>query len=370
MKFTILPFLLAMIVSISACNKPDDGPDSGENFDKTAMLTQYADSLIMPEYANLQDRLAELETASETFIQSADAGTQNAVLVAYSKAYAQYEHVAAFQFGPAESSVLDQFVNFSGGLDYSFVTAGELTGFSVDSSTIEQRCAGGAYDLTTLSRSSFYSQGFGALGYLYFAPNAISKLQGSSSRAQYIRALVARLKMLTDKVASDWTSYRSTFIGNTQTNVGSPIGNIVNQLAYQLDVTKGPRVGWPYGKQSNGIVFATKCEGYYSGVSKTLAVENLKGLKNLYQGEIPGKGLADYVVALNQQQLNSDLLAQFDLAIAKMEAVPAPLSNAFTANPAEVDAAYREVQKLLTMVKTDLASATAVQINFMDNDGD
>jgi predicted lipoprotein len=371
MKFTILPLFLAITLCIVACNKKDDATNSvGESFDKTAMLTQYADSLIMPEYVALQARIAELQTASESFIQAPDAGTQTNVLDAYTKAYSQYEHVAAFQFGPAETALLDPFVNFSGGLDYSFTTAGQLTGFSVDSATIEQRSAGGSYDLTSMTRSSFYSQGFGTLGYLYFAPNAITKLQASASRAAYIRALNARLKSLTDKVVADWSAYRQTFIDNTKTNVGSPIGNIVNQLAYQLDVEKGPRIGWPYGKQSNGIVFATKCESYYAGISKTLAIENLKGLKKLYQGAVPGIGLADYLVALKQNQLNQDLLAQFDLAISRLEAIPAPLSDAFTAHPTDVDAAYREVQKLLTMVKTDLASATAVQINFMDNDGD
>jgi hypothetical protein len=56
---------------------------------------------------------------------------------------------------------------------------------------------------------------------------------------------------------------------------------MVNQLAYQLDMLKGPRIGWPLGKQSGGTAFADKCEGYYAGISLSLAIENLSTLKKM-----------------------------------------------------------------------------------------
>jgi hypothetical protein len=75
-------------------------------------------------------------------------------------------------------------------------------------------------------------------------------------------------------------------------------------------------------------------------------------------------------VSLKKETLNTDVLAQFDVAMAKLQVLSDPLSLAFTTRSAEVDAAYREIQKLLTLLKTDVASATAVQITFTDNDGD
>jgi len=89
----------------------------------------------------------------------------------------------------------------------------------------------------------------------------------------------------------------------------------------------------------------------------------------LYSGG-DGKGFADYLNALNKQSLNNSIIAQFDVAISKLEAIPDPLSNSLTTQPAAVNTAYGEVQKLLTLLKTDLASALGVQISFMDNDGD
>lgn len=368
--FSAIWGIALMAFAISSCNKESgkqpDNPAGG--FDKTAMLSYYADNLIIPGYQGMQQKIAALKTASDAFIAAPSASSQFALKTAYTETHLQYERIAAFQFGPAETSLLDLFLNFSGGLDYKFSTDGELTGFSVDTTTIANNISSGSYDLTAMTRSSFYAQGFPALNYLYFGEGAVSKMD--SKRAAYINALLARMKTLTDKVASDWTGYRSTFIGNTQTNVGSPIGNMVNQLAYQLDLLKGPRIGWPLGKQSGGKIFDTKVEAYYAGISVALATENVRSLKKLYTASGSGKGLSDYLVALNQSALNQDVLTQFDVVVAALQAIPDPLSVSLNTETVKVDNAYKEIQKLLTLLKTDVASATAVQITFMDNDGD
>lgn len=363
---------IVLVVTLFACNKSDSGnPGSVNGFDKTAMLQYYADSMIIPGYARLQQQVTSLKTAADAFAQAPSTATQAAVKTAYTEAHVQYERVTPFQFGPAETALLDLYLNYSGGLDYNFNTAGELTGFSVDTPAIENNIATGSYNLTAMTRSSFYSQGFAALSYLCFAPDAINRFNTqTANRVKYVQDVTTRMKTLVDKVVADWSTYRSGFIANTQTNVGSPIGNIVNQLSYQMDLLKGPRIGWPFGKQSNGTVFATKCEAYYAGISVQLAVEELTSLKNMYTANGSGKGLSAYLIALNANTLNSDVLAQFDVAIGKLHQIPDPLSTSLTAQSGTVDAAYKEIQKLLTLLKTDVASATAVQITYMDNDGD
>lgn len=356
-----------------SCSKSSSGSDTDpeNSFDKKAMLTYYADNMIIPGYKQLQTAFAALKVASDAFLATPSDATQLAVKTAYRAAHLQYERVALYQFGPAGIALLDNYLNFSGGLDYNFNTNGELTGFSIDSVTIENNIASGAYNLTTFSRSSCYAQGFPALNYLFFGPNALAKFNtNKSNRVKYVNDVMARAKTLVDKVVTDWDAFRPDFIANTQTNVGSPIGNLVNQFAYQMDMLKGPRIGWPLGKQSNGIIFATKCEAYFAGISVVLAAENLAALKSAYTAAGSGKGLSDYLIALKKTTLNNDVLAQFDIALTKLRLIPDPLSTSLTTQPAVVDAAYKEIQKLLTLLKTDVASATAVQITFMDNDGD
>lgn len=359
------------IMLFLSCSKSSSPETETPSFDKTSMLTSYADNLIIPAYQALQEKINSLQTAANAFADDPSSTTQNAVKTAYKEAHLQYERVEVFNFGPAVNSFLDLYTNFSGGLDYSFSQAGELTGFSVDSVSIENNISTGNYDLTTYARNNFYAQGFPALNYLIFGPNAISKFElNTANRVKYVKDVTARLKLLTDKVANDWTAYRSTFISNTKTDVGSPIGNLINQFAYQMDMMKGPRIGWPFGKQSNGIVFATKSEAYFVGISRELAGENVRNLKKAFSNNANGKGISDYLIALKHETLRNDVMAQFDLVIAKIDAIPDPLSDSFTAQPTLVENAYKEIQKLLTLLKTDVASATGVQITFMDNDGD
>ena len=56
--------------------------------------------------------------------------------------------------------------------------------------------------------------------------------------------------------------------------------------------------------------------------------------------------------------------------ISKLDAIPDPLSESFINDGVKVEDAYKEIQKLLTLLKTDVSSALGVQISFMDNDGD
>lgn len=367
----ILHSLLSMACSailLYSCTKPDDKPAIQNGFDKTAMLSSYAKELIKPSYALMLEKINALQSASDAFVANPNASTQNSLKTAYTETHLQYIRIAAFNFGPAESAILDNFLNFSGGLDYNFVTDGELTGFSVDSAAIENNIKNGSYNLTAMTRSSFYAQGFPALNYLYFAPNAISAM--NSARGQYINALLARMKQLVEKVNNDWGAYESSFVGNTQTNSNSPIANIVNQLAYQLDLLKGPRVGWPLGKQSAGKIFATKCEAYYAGISMSLANENINSIKRLYTNNGNGKGISDYLIALKGENLNKDILNQIQVVQSALQSLPDPFSQTLFTQTAQVDNAYKEIQKLVTLVKTDLASATAVQISYSDNDGD
>ena len=371
--FVIIILITAAFVFYSCSKSGGDSdpynPPAG--FDKSAMLQNYADNLIIPGYVALQQKITAFQTSADAFLAAPSASLQDQVKLTYKELYLQYERVAAFQFGPAETELLDIFLNYSGGLDYNFNTAGELTGFSVDSVNIEKNILSGTYNLTTMNRASFYSQGFPAIGYIFFGPNAIAKFSSNNAaRVKYAKDVITRMKTLVDKVVAAWPTYKTDFVSNTKTNVGSPIGNIVNQLAYQMDLLKGPRIGWPFGKQSNGTVFASKTESYFTEISAQLAAENMTALKNTYRGGGNGKGISDYLVSLNKTTLNNDILAQFDIVITKIKLIPDPLSTALSAQPDLVENAYKEIQKLLTLLKTDLASATAVQISYMDNDGD
>jgi uncharacterized protein len=355
-KLRLLALIFAATFLVWACSKKD-GPETPAEgtFDKAAMLAHYADQLIVPAYTGLQQKLQALETPLNAFLNDPSAANQQLLKPAFKEAYLQFERVSVYQFGPAETVLLNNFLNT----------------FPANTTSVESNVQSGNYDL--MVNSSVEQQGFPALDYLLFADGAVEKFAEASgaNRKQYVQNVFNRMKTLVAQVLNDWNgSYRAQFVANTRTDVGSPIGFMVNQFAYEMDQLKGPRIGWPFGKQSGGQVFADKTEGYYAGISKELAIENLTSLKRAYTGGESGKGLSDYVVALKKAELNTEVLQQFDLTLNKLKAIPDPLSTALTSHKDVVDAAYREVQTLLTLIKTDVASATAVRITYQDSDGD
>lgn len=350
-------FAVVATVTFNACTKNsgnDNNVVSNDSF-KSGMLENYADNLIIPAYTDFLAKVTALESSTNTFLNTPSAANLDALRPLFKAAYFSFENVSMPFLGPASSIAANRYINT----------------FPTSASAIEAGIQSGVYDLTVPAMSDTI-QGLPALDYLLFSTDALAKFSApdAANRKKYVQDVITRIKSLTQTVLNQWNgNYRPVFVSSLKTDVGSSIGLMVNQFASEMDAMKGPRIGWPFGKQSNGTVFADKCEAYYSGISAALAVENLTSLKRYYTGGA-GSGMDDYLVLLKKDQLNNDVLAQFDIAINALKAIPDPMSNAFTSNPALIEEAYRQVQKLLTLLKTDVASATGVQINYMDNDGD
>lgn len=351
----VIVMAVGLIIACSKKSGPGDTQPTVNGFDKGAMLANYADNLIIPAYTGLQQQIEALETGINIFLNNPSATTQQALLPVFKTAYLQFEKVSVDQFGPAERVLFNNFLNT----------------FPTDNAVIDGNINRGTYDLS--ANSAINQQGFPALDYLLFGPNVVQKLTASNSAnyKKYVQDVVARMKTLNSGVLNTWkTTYRADFTGNTKSDAGSPIAFMINQFAFEMDQMKGPRIGWPYGKQSGGTQYPQNTEGYRAGISVALAVENLTNLKAMFNGGGNGKGMSDYLVALNKQQLSTDVLKQFDVAINSLKAVPDPLSTALVNNKTQLDAAYREIQILLTLIKTDVASATGVRITYQDTDGD
>ena len=344
-----------LLFSCTKNTDPTEPPASSNDAFKTAMLSNYADRIIIPAYSELNTNLATLQTQLDVFLDKPSSATLEAVRPAYKAAYLSYQATAAAYFGPASALLYNNYLNT----------------FPAAPTKIEQAISAGNYsfELPVVNDSI---QGFPALDYLLFAPAAVEKFSGTqaTARKKYVRDVLTRMQSLTANTLGQWNgTYKTTFTNSLKTDVGSSIAFLVNQLAYEMDRMKGPRIGWPFGKLSNGIVFADKCEGYYSGLTNELAVANLTSLKNYFVGG-QGDGIAAYLLLLKKDALARQVLTQFDIAIRAIEAIPQPMAASFSKNPTQVEEAYRQVQKLLTLIKTDVASATSVQITYQDNDGD
>jgi predicted lipoprotein len=362
-------FAAVVLLTSASCHKKEkkNGPEEpASTFDKQAMLVNYADNLILPCYANFKISLDSLITVYGSFKTSGSQNDLQLVKQKLNSAYLNYQRISLFGFGPAEDLAVR--INFNI--------------FPTDTSQIKANIANGNYDLALANNTD--AKGFPALDYLFYGNN-ISEAQmaatfsASTARKQYADALLSEMSSKISQVIAAWNSaYRTTFVNSLGTDVSSSIGYMVNQINYELDYLKNAKIATPYGLRSGGTPLPGDCEALYGGQSTTYALETLTIIENTYLGKSfagnNGKGFDDYLDHLGAQyaggSLNAAITAQFAAAKTKLAAVGNPLSAKVISDPLLVDAAYKELVKLLVLLKTDLPSNLGVVITYQDGDAD
>ncbi len=375
MKFSKLFITSALLIIIgygAGCKKKKKDEVKNADFDRASMLTNIGNNIIVPSYQTFLVEVNKMDSAVTAFNASPDATKLTALQGIFKDTYTSWQLCTAFGFGPADQNSLT--VNFNT--------------YPTDSSQINSNISSGSYNLATIS--NLRAKGFPGLDFLLFgsAANNSSILAkyttdgNAANRKQYLAALSADIKTSTTTVTNSWLSsngnYINTFIGSTGTDAGSSSSQLVNAVAFAVDNMKTYEVGVPVGNQTNGAALPGKVEAYYSGISLQLLLTELTAIENVYLGKnaqgVDGIGLDDYLVQINAQynggSLNDAIKNQFELAKAKVQLIPGPLSSTVTNNPAAVSAAYTELQKLLVLLKTDMASNMGILITYGDTDGD
>lgn len=345
-------------------NKPGD--DSKDSFDKQALLTNYADNLILPAYTSFKTSLDSLVAVYANFKSTGSVADFQAVKQKYSVAYLKYQHCDLYELGPAESTIIRANFNI----------------FPTDTVQIKSNISSGNYDLGLLSNLD--AKGFPAIEFLLYGNNSneldiVSSFTTSTNHKQYVSAILGEMSTKLNYVISTWnSSYRTTFINSLGTNIGSSIGFLINQLNFQLDYLKNAKIGIPLGKKSLDVALPEKCEAYYTKQSVLYALATLTSIENVYLGKsaagIDGKGFDDYLDHLEAKYgsgtLNAAIKNQFAVTHNKLSAITGNLDAQITSNPTLVNGAYTELVKLLVLLKTDMPSNLGVVITYQDGDGD
>jgi predicted lipoprotein len=347
----------------------EESTDPKTKFDRQAMLTNYADNLIVPAYEALAAKASAMEKAVAAFAAEPTSATLATAREAYQEAYMAWQYASIYEFGPADEQMLRNNLNI----------------YPTAANEIESNITSGTYDLQTAA--SLDAKGFPALDYLLYGAATEEEVLGlytsgasAANRKQYLQDVAGLINQRAEAVHAGWTSgnYADTFETSAGTAVGSAIGNIVNQLNYEIDLTKRAKVGIPSGRFTAGSALPDKVEAYYSGTSLELLKQAIRAEKAVFMGQSAsgtnGPGLDDYLdhveAAYNGGLLSKAIETQFDAALAAAEAVQGPLSEAVNTQPEAVTKVYDAMQKLIVLTKTDMPAALGVTITYTDNDGD
>ncbi len=373
-KIVLSLFTVALLI---ACSESDDSGygTSSDGFDRQAMLTNWADNIIVPAFQDLNSDLAVLKTDKDAFLATPNQTTLDALRTSWLESYKTWQYVEMFDIGKAEE------------LNY----ADQMNIYPANITNIQNNIALGAGNYNLAAPSNNSSVGFPAVDYMLYGIantdaeiiDAFSTDSNFENNKTYLSNLVDRMDALSLLITNDWlTNYRDVFVNSTANTATSSVNKIIND--YNFYYEKGLRrnkFGLPSGVFSE-TPLNDKVEAFYSKeVSKTLALEALKAVQDFfngksYSGNASGIGFDDYLDYLNTLKEGENLKvlinAQFDFARTKIQVLDNNFSQQIITNNNKMTEAYDELQKAVVLLKIDMMSAFQVQVDsgYVDNDGD
>ncbi len=364
LKKLILALTILSISSLVfyACKK-DKLSDQSDNFDRKAMLVNYADNLIKPAFADLQIQTNALKVATDAFATLPDEAKLNTLKTAFDNTYASFMYANAFNFGPAGEE----------GIRKGLVE--EIGTLPANVALIEKNVTANDVSLSGTARDN---RGLNAVDYLV-NNFTVANYTSSANRKLYLQAVVNKLKTQVDAVNTEWNgTYYNTFINNTGTDVGSSTAQLYNEFFRGFESIKNNKLGLPLGKMANQIsIEPSKVEARYSKQSLKYLKLNILAINNIWYGKsklgVDGVGFKTYLngvtggpelVLKTEAQIN--LINKLANAIDNSTSLESQITTNFTA----LSSLHSEIQKQLRNYKSDMSSLLGIAITFNSNDGD
>lgn len=352
-----------------ACDSEGEEPTPNQdNFDRSAMLANWADNIIVPSYQAYVSTLEELTTAKDVFLDELSEDSFNQLKESWLKAYTAWQKVSMFEIGKAEQLTLRDYTNI----------------FPTDANKIESYLSGTDYNLELPSTRS--QQGFPALDYLLNGSAdtdaaILARFSASEDMRTYLDLLVNRLKDLTVQVLNDWQNgYRNTFVSNSGSEASSSVNKLLNDyMFYYEKALRAGKIGIPAGVFSN-TPLSDRVEAFYGKeFSKGLFLTALEATIDFFNGvHFDGNGsgtsLADYLAFLNTISGGERLDVMINNQFEKAKTAATPLGDNFVEEVENNNLAmlqlYDELQANVVLMKVDMFQALNVKVDFVDADGD
>ncbi len=364
-------FTLAILLIAFAC-VPDDEPIvATETVDRGAMLTHWADNIILPAYRFYGQTLEALRETTEDFSQAPNESSLAELRAAWREAYRAWQWVSMYEIGPAEVASLRNFTNI----------------YPTDGIAIEQNVAENNYTFNLPSK--YDEQGFPALDYLLYGLAATDEEllarytdpEAGDGYRTYLREVVERLNELTTPIIAEWeATYRDSFVSNSGTSGTGAFNTLVNDyLFFYEKALRAGKVGIPAGVFSSEPLPHTVEARYAGDVSKELLLEAIDAAQHFFNGQAfqsnqASAGLRSYLdqveVEREAEPLSTRINAQFNQAREAAQQLQPNLGQQVTDDNQAMLAAYDALQRNVVLMKVDMFQALNVQVDFADADGD
>ncbi|WP_367268930.1 imelysin family protein [uncultured Flavobacterium sp.] len=360
--------MLCATALVVACSGSDDsGSGNTDSFDRGAMLTNLADNIIIPAYQDLDTKLGLLVTAKDAFVATPNQANLDGFRTSWLNAYKTWQHVEMLNIGKAEETL------------YHF----QMNVYPASTVDIEANIAAGGYDLT--HANNYDAVGFPALDYMLYGvadtdAAIVEKYSTNPDAAKYttyLTDLIDRMNSLTGAVVTDWEgAYRATFIAGTANTASSAANKLINDYIFYFEKgLRANKVGIPAGNFST-TPLPEKVEAFYNQeVSRELALEALKAVRNVFEGKgyltgTAGSSFKTYLDFLNKSELATSINNGFANAQLEMEGLNNNFYTQVTTDNTKMTETYDALQTVVVLLKVDMLQAFNVSVDYVDADGD
>lgn len=366
----IIPFIV--LFALQSCGDESMNNITPDTFDRRALLTYYADSLIIPEYSLLLSTTQILSFAVTNFINNPTVISLDNARSAWIDSYTQWQNCSMFNFGPAVGpfgTLLEDIGTFPVKISGDQTRKG-----------IEDYISSGDYSLNNFARDT---RGFLGVEYLLFSgthEEVIAKFVGSQAknRQNYLLAITEDIYIRVSNCRTGWKLYKSDFISRNGTDAGSSISELYNEFVKSFEAMKNYKLGVPLGNKAG----QTKpepmtVEGYYSGTSMAMMTYHWNTIVRVWEGKTrhgnDGIGFKEYIEStVGGKELSASTLQQMTEVEKSFQQYPSNirLSEAVITHQSNVSALYTELQKITRFLKSDMSSLLGISITYSSGDGD
>ncbi len=341
-----LLFASAFVIGCGSDDETDaQGDMFGETFDASTMLNDFANTVVLATYTDLDNKAGELLAAVKALETDTTQTNLEKAQQAWIATRTPWEQSEAFLFGPVDTQGLDpaldswpvDHVNLQSVLD------------SNDALTID--FVGGLEDT---------QKGFHTIEFLLFRNGNQRKASDITSRELgYLVSTTENLKRSTSQLRLAWAPEGENFVSKVaQAGTGSDIypsqssavQEIINGMITIADEVANGKISDPYNESDTTLV-----ESQFSFNSILDFQDNIRGIQNVYMGKFAndGEGLNEFV-NIHDPELDARFQQEVQAAIDAIGAIPAPFRDSITANRGAVQAAIDAVSKVQQTLEQDI----------------
>ena len=339
--------LLASAFVVGCGSDEDDEQDDAqvEAFDATTMLNDFANTVVLATYIDLDDKAGELLVAVRTLAADTSQANLEKAQQAWKATRKPWEQSEAFLFGPVDTQGLDP------ALDSWPVDHVNLQSVLDSDDTLTVDFVSGLEDT---------QKGFHTIEFLLFRDGDQRKASDITDRElEYLVSTTENLKESTSQLRLAWAPEGENF-SNTVAQAGTgsdvypsqsaAVQEMINGMIVIADEVANGKISDPYNEADTTLV-----ESQFSFNSISDFQDNIRGIQNVYMGRFmnDGQGLNEF---LNSKDADLDVRFQKEVqaAIDAIGAIPDPFRDSITANRGAVQAAIDAVGKVQQTLEQDI----------------